>query len=38
MLKKEFAEHPAELDAAIAEVQNAMSRFEAACEPRDLPE
>jgi hypothetical protein len=38
LLEEEFAERPAELDAAIAELQNAMSRFETAREPRDLPE
>jgi len=36
MLEQEFAERPAEFDAAIAELTDAMARFAAAREPDDL--
>jgi hypothetical protein len=36
MLEQEFAEHPTELDAALTELREAMSRFDAAQEPDDL--
>jgi hypothetical protein len=36
MLAQEFAERPAEFDAAIAELTDAMARFAAAREPDDL--
>jgi hypothetical protein len=36
MLEKQFAERPAELDAAIAELTATMASFEAAREPDDL--
>ena len=36
MLEEEFAERPVELDAVLAELRGAMSRFDAAREPNDL--
>jgi hypothetical protein len=36
MLEEEFADDPAKLDAALLELKEAMSRFEAAQEPDDL--